>query len=106
MTYAILYSFLVLIYRTYYVWPKVALFIIFNYIVLYGVFGHLKELKYIKDIKEKLTDKHLAFSMSVTFGSLATGSIGFGRPYVPPIIYFFGILVIAFGLKRFGEFVQ
>jgi hypothetical protein len=80
--------------------------ILFNYMVLWALVWNFKQFKPIENFKEPITDKHLRLLRVMNFGSLATGSIDFGRPYLPSILCFTGILVIAFGLRNYGGLVK
>ncbi len=80
--------------------------ILLNHIVLWTLVWNFKQFKLIKNFQEPVTDKHLHLFWAINFGSLAAGSIGFGRPYLPPILCFTGMLVIAFGLRNYGGLVK
>jgi hypothetical protein len=80
--------------------------IVFNYLVIWALVWNFQQLKLIKDFSEPITEKHLSLFMAINFGSLAAGSIGFGRPYLPTAISFIGLFVIGFGLRNYGGLVK
>jgi len=80
--------------------------IFFNCIVLCSLFWNIKQFTHVKNISEKLTDQHFPITLTVNFGLLAAGAIGYGRPYLPSIISFAGLLIIGIGLRDYPGLIK
>jgi serine/threonine protein kinase len=77
-----------------------------KYIVLWTLVWNFKQFKLIKNFKEPVMGKYLSLFIAMNFGSLAARSIGFGRPYLPLILYFIGLLVMAVELRNYEGLVK
>jgi len=73
---------------------------------LWSLFWNIKQFTLIENIREELVEEHFPVILSVNFGSLAAGAIGYGRPYLPAVLSFTGISVIAFGLRKYQGLIK
>jgi hypothetical protein len=74
--------------------------------VLWSLFWNIKQFTLIENIREELVEEYFPLILSVNFGSLAAGAIGYGRPYLPAVLSFTGIPVIAFGLRKYQGLIK
>lgn len=62
--------------------------------VLIGLLKHVEDLKKIKDIRQTTPDADMLFSILLNLGISWRGFVGFGRPYMPAIVYTISVLFV------------
>jgi hypothetical protein len=65
--------------------------ILFHYTVLWSLFWNIKQFTLIENITEELMEEYFPLILSVNFGSLVAGAIGYGHPYLPAVLSLTGI---------------
>lgn len=66
---------------------------------LIGLLKHVEDLQKIKDIKKNMVDPDMLFSILLNLATSWGGLIGFGRPYMPAMVYTTGLLIAVLLMK-------
>ncbi|CAF4984205.1 unnamed protein product, partial [Rotaria socialis] len=80
--------------------------VLIDFVGLWVLILHIDDLKMIQDYTTKPTDTRIPPFLLLNTLAMFAGGIGFGRPYLPIAVSFFGLAFIVYGGRILPGLVQ